>query len=118
MEMLVIDPARPFLEALRHCAAELDGCSVTTAGSAAAALRAALAVRPEIVLADHSMRTHDGRSVIHALRPLLPEAVLVCLTLADEGESARARWRESADFCMEKPRVADALPALLRAAAH
>lgn len=118
MNLLVIDPARPFLEAVRHCAAELDGCGVTTAGSAAAALRAASAIRPDIVLADHEVRTDDGRSVIHALRPLLPGALLVCLSLADEGESARARWRESADFCMEKPRLAEALPGLLAAAAH
>ncbi|PWB39528.1 MAG: hypothetical protein C3F19_15450 [Rhodocyclales bacterium] len=118
MRLLVIDPARPFLEAARHCAEEVDGCRVSVADSAEAGLSAARAMRPEMVLADHELRTRDGRSVIPLLRQLLPEATLVCLTLDDEGEPSRALWRRSADVCLEKPRLAEALPELLAGALH
>ena len=117
MKLLVIDPARAFLEAVKNCAADAGCRSVITAGNAEEGLRAASAMRPEIVLADLDLRTAEGKSVIHALRPLLPGAVLVCLSLDDEGEMSRARWRTIADICVEKPRLAETLPALLEAAA-
>lgn len=118
MNVLVIDRVQPFLDAVRRCAAGVEGCIVTTVRGVEAGLRAARVMRPEMVLADHELRTTDGTSVIHALRPLLPEAVLVCLSLGDEGEPCRARWRRSADVCMEKTRLAETLPALLDAARH
>jgi DNA-binding NarL/FixJ family response regulator len=75
-------------------------------------------MRPEMVLADHELRTRDGRSVIPLLRQLLPEATLVCLSLDDEGELARTLWRRSADLCVEKPRLPETLPELLAGASH
>ncbi|MDT3736390.1 MAG: response regulator [Denitratisoma sp.] len=118
MRLLIIDAARPFLEAARHCAEDAGDCRVSTAVSAEAGIRAARAMRPDIVLADHELRTRDGRSVIPLLRQLLPEATLVCLTLDDEGEAARALRRRNADVCLEKPRLAEALPELLAGALH
>lgn len=118
MRVLIIDPARPFLEAARHCAEEVDGCRVSVADSVEAGLAAARSMRPEMVLAVHELRTRDGRSVIPLLRQLLPDATLVCLSLDDEGEPACMRWRRSADACLEKPRLAEALPELLAGAAH
>ncbi len=118
MRLLVIDSARPFLEAVRHCIAELEGCSVTTAASAEAGLRAARAIQPEMVLADTELRTRDGRSVIPALRGLLPGTKLVCLSLDEECALCRALWCRSADYCVKKPQLAEALPALLAEVAH
>lgn len=118
MRLLIIDSARPFLEAVRRCAVDIEGCSVSTADSAEMGLRAASAIRPEMVLADHALRTHEGHSVIPLLRQLLPETTLVCLSLVDEGEPARALWRRSADVCVEKPRLTEALPELLAGAMH
>ncbi len=118
MRLLIIDSAPPFLEAARHCAEDAGDCRVSTADSAEAGIRAARAMRPDIVLADHELRTRDGRSVIPLLRQLLPEATLVCLSLGDEGEPARALWRRSADVCLEKPRLVEALPDLLAGIPH
>lgn len=113
MRMLIIDRNRSFLEAVRHCVAGLPDCRVTTATSPEAGLRAARAMRPEIVLADDELRTAAGQPVVRALRPLLPEAVLVCLSL--DGGSLRER---SADVCLDKPRLAETLPPLLATLRH
>lgn len=118
MRLLVIDSARSLLEAVRHCVADVAGCSVTTAEDAEAGLRAARAIRPEMVLADHELKTREGHSLIPALRQLLPGATLVCLSLDEEGGRCRALWGRSANFCMLKPQLAEALPALLTEAVH
>lgn len=113
MVLLVIDRSHSFLQAVSRCAAMLEGCRVSIACGTEAGMRAALTIRPDVILTDHTLRSADGVPLLRRLRPLLPEATLVCLVLGAEEKHFDALWQASADLCVRKPQLPASLGAIL-----
>jgi CheY-like chemotaxis protein len=82
---------------------ELDGfdvvADVASGGEAVATVEAAL---PDVVVIDYMMPDMDGLATAGALRPLLPDAVLILYTAFLDGDVQRRAAEIGVDLCVAK----------------
>jgi two-component system KDP operon response regulator KdpE len=112
--VLVVDDDVAILRALR-INLTAHGYDVTVADSGAAALRAAAAAQPEVVVLDLGLPDLDGTEVIAGLRGWSAVPIIVLSARADSGDKVRA-LDAGADDYVTKPFGMAELLARLRAA--
>jgi two-component system KDP operon response regulator KdpE len=112
--VLVVDD-EPQIRKFLRLGLEGHGYAVMEAGSAEAALRAAVARPPELVVLDLGLPDRDGFEVLAALREWSAVPVLVLSVMNREGEKVRA-FDLGADDYVVKPFGMPELLARLRAA--
>lgn len=112
VRVLVVDDSARLRERLIVRLAERGHLVVGEADSAAAALSAAVALRPDAIVADVLLRDRHRLELVVALRAARPDALLVVLTNA-------ASYREhclslGADCFLDKSAAFDSVAELLR----
>ena len=112
--VLVVDDDLQILRALR-INLTAHGYDVTVADSGGAALRAAAAAQPEVVVLDLGLPDLDGTEVIAGLRGWSAVPIIVLSARADSGDKVRA-LDAGADDYVTKPFGMAELLARLRAA--
>jgi two-component system KDP operon response regulator KdpE len=112
--VLVVDDDRQLLRALQITLAA-RGYEIVLAGSGGAALAAASAQPPDVVILDLGLPDLDGVAVIEGLRGWCPAPIIVLSARHEEGAKVRA-LDAGADDYVTKPFGMDELLARLRAA--
>jgi two-component system, OmpR family, response regulator len=112
--LLVVDDETTILELLSG-SLRLAGFDVVTAASGTEAVRAAAAVRPDLILLDVMMPDGDGFEVVHQIRAVGPDVPVIFLTALDEVSDRVTGFAAGADDYVTKPFSLDEVLARIRA---
>jgi DNA-binding NarL/FixJ family response regulator len=119
ISVLLVDDHATFRDiAARFLQAQSDGevAVVGSAGSGEEALVEGPRLRPQVILLDLRMPRLGGLDVLPALRLLLPEAVIIVLSVIESPEYRQAALDAGADdFVSKTAMTTDLLPAIRRA---
>jgi two-component system nitrate/nitrite response regulator NarL len=120
--VLLVDHNPHFLRVLdRFLAASGDG-AVQVVGSVVGgrdAIAQAARLRPDVILLDLKMPDMPGLRLLPQLRTMLPDAMLIALTLMESDEYREDAWAAGADAFVAKARLeSDLIPTIQRFAAR
>jgi len=121
LSVLLVDGNPHFLRVLdRFLAADGDG-AVRVVGSVVGgrdAVTQAARLQPDVILVDLKMPDVPGLQLLPELRTMLPDAILIALTLMEPDECREDAWAAGADAVVSKASLAyDLLPTIQRFAA-
>lgn len=102
IQILAIDDERDVLYTLQAIGARL-GWQVSTLIDSTEAVKAFLAIRPDLVLVDYHMPKQDGLTTVKALRRQSPTVPIIVLTVDDRQEIANAFLDAGASDFANKP---------------
>ena len=112
--VLVVDD-EPNIAELVQVALRFHGCDVTTASTGAAALAAATAARPDLIVLDVMLPDIDGFEVCRRLRAAGNEVPVIFLTARDTSSDTVTGLAIGGDDYVTKPFSVEALVARVRA---
>jgi len=102
INVLVVDDEAVLAEMV-SMALRYEGWNISTAGDGAAALAAARAQRPDVVVLDVMLPDMSGLDVLHALREENPQLPVLLLTAKDSVEDRIAGLTAGGDDYVTKP---------------
>ena len=102
INVLVVDDEAVLAEMV-SMALRYEGWNISTAGDGAAALAAARAQRPDVVVLDVMLPDMSGLDVLHALREANPQLPVLLLTAKDSVEDRIAGLTAGGDDYVTKP---------------
>jgi two-component system response regulator NreC len=116
--VLIVDDHAVVREGLRMLLEDAPGLAVVgEAGDGAAALAAALRLRPRVVVTDYSMPPPDGIELTRQLRAALPETRTIVLSFHDDADIIREALAAGAYAYVVKRAADSELEAAIRTAA-
>ena len=109
------DVFRETLELLLGLRSDVEVIRSVADGSAAAGMYGEL--KPDVVLMDYRLPGLDGAAATAAVRSSWPEAAVVCLTGATDGDETRVLYEAGAVACLSKDLELDTIVEALHTAA-
>jgi len=122
LSALLVDDNPHFLRVLDRFLATYGGGDVQVVGSVVGgrdAVAQAAWLRPDVILLDLKMPDVSGLQLLPELRKMLPDAILIALTLMDAGEYREDALAAGAEAFVSKASLeCDLLPAIQRIASR
>jgi DNA-binding NarL/FixJ family response regulator len=119
IRVLIVEDHRMFSEALRGALDEEDDLAVTaTAETSGAALEAAIATTPDVVLMDYRLPDGDGVDTARRIKAVLPDTRVIMLTAASDDTILREAIQAGCSGYLTKDHTVEELVLAVRAAVN